>query len=63
MRFPDRRPGERRVAACEPGAVAGPWNGFPFCMRWEARTVGRLLAMVGMGLEILSADVPERGST
>ena len=32
-------------------------------MRWIARTVGKLLAMVGMGLEILSADVPERGNT
>ena len=38
-------------------------SGFPFCMRWIARAVGKLLAMVGMGLEILSADVPERGST
>ena len=44
-------------------AGAGSQNGFPFCMRWIARAVGKLLAMVGMGLEILSADVPERGNT
>ena len=54
---------ERRVAACALSAGAGSQNGFPFCMRWIARAVGKLLAMVGMGLEILSADVPERGNT